>query len=101
MKLSMRFNGECKRMSSTGTIICFAGSHLGGLGYLFVEVEEGIQSIMCDNPTTVRALDDCFGDVIQGMRVNNGAIKGKRIEFETDWTGVLEWFMPIEAKSQC
>ena len=101
MESLMNFNGGCGRMSSIGTIVCFAGSHLSGLGFLFVEVEEGIQPVMCDNPTTVTALDDCFGNVIQWMHINNNAIKGKRIEFETNWTGVLEWFMPIEAESQC
>ncbi len=87
-------------MSSIGTIVGFAGSPLSGLGYIFVESEEGIQPLMCDNPTTVRALDECFGNVIQGMRINNDAIKGKRIEFETNRIGVLEWFVPIEEESR-
>ena len=88
-------------MPSVGTIVGFAGSHLSGLGYLFVEVEEGVQPIPCDNPTTVRALDECFGDVINDMNVDNEAIKGKRIQFETDRTGILEWFAPLNEGFEC
>lgn len=88
-------------MPSTGTIIGFVGSQLSGLGYLFVEVEEVVQPIMCDNPTTVRALDDCFGDVIRGMFLSNDSMKGKRIKFETDRMGILDWFAPVGEESQC
>lgn len=82
-------------MSQHGTIVGFEGTTLSGLGYLFIQDDEGLRIIPCDNAVTVRALDDCFENVICGMQVNNDAIRGRRIQFETDWSGLLEWFAPL------
>ena len=77
-----------------GKIIGFQGSWGSGLGYL---VLEGGIAIPCDNGATVRALDACFGGVITDTHtVNNDAIRGKEIVYETDWLGLLEWFAPRE-----
>lgn len=79
-----------------GRIIGFSGSWSSGIAMLTVETEEGIDHVWCDNPPTVRALDRAFGNVIgEGHTVNQAAIEGREIEYETDALGVLEGFTPV------
>jgi hypothetical protein len=76
-----------------GTITGFGGSWGSGLGVLFID---GLP-VHCENASTVRALDACFGDVIDNNHsVNQDAIIGKRISYSVDFVGVLEGFSPLE-----
>ena len=77
-----------------GTITGFSGSYGSGLGYLYID---GIP-IPCDKGATVRALCACFGDDVIGEAhtVNIDAITGKRVHYETNGFGLLEWFAPVE-----
>lgn len=81
-----------------GTITGFSGSYGSGLGYLHID---GIP-IPCDNGATVRALRDCFGEDVIGEahNVNVQAISGKRVYYETNGLGVLEWFAPVEDEAE-
>lgn len=81
-----------------GTIIGFQGNWGSGLATLWVKCRGRPLPVLCDNAPTVRALDGCFGDVIdEDHTVNQDAISGKRIRFETNWMGLLESFEPVEA----
>ena len=80
-------------MAQRGTIQGFGGNHLSGIGFLIVDGKK----IPCDNAPTVRALDAAFGGVIgPGHNVDNNTIRGKEIVYETDWLGLLEWFVPAD-----
>lgn len=80
-------------MAQHGTITGFAGNHGSGIGFLIV----GDQKIPCENAPTVRALDRAFGGVIgPGHNVDNNAIRGKEIVYETDCMGLLQWFVPAD-----
>ena len=58
-----------------GIIRGFGGNWMSGLGYLHIEDSDEPwvrHSVPCDNVSTVRALDDCFGNVIgPGHTINN------------------------------
>ena len=80
-----------------GTIVGMSGSWSSGLATLLVETDEGIDAVFCDNAPTVRALDSAFGGVIgPGHTINVRAVKGKKIHYSVDLSGVLEGFTPIE-----
>lgn len=80
-----------KEVVYTGTIGAFQGSWQSGLASLIVN---GL-GIPCENTTTVRALEGCYGDVITDSHsVDNAAIKGKRIAFSLDNMGMLDGFTP-------
>lgn len=83
-----------------GTIVRMQGSWGSGLGELIIDEiikgEEKRVSIDCENASTVRALDGCFGDVISsGHSFDNAAIEGKEIFFSADDFGILEGFTPV------
>ncbi len=82
-----------------GTIRGFGGSWGSGIGYLQVEKEDGtVESIPCENSTTVRALEDAFGDVItDGHTANGKGFIGKEIFYCWDEMGLLlGGFTPVE-----
>jgi hypothetical protein len=82
-----------------GKIVAFAGTWGSGLGYLVMEDENAAQIVVpCDNAPTVRALDACFGDVIDDNHcVNNEAIEGKEIYWSYDEYGMtLAGFTPVD-----
>jgi len=79
-----------------GVIEGFQGTWGSGLGFLVVS---GVP-VPCDNGSTVRALEGCFGDVIGPAHsvdnVNGGHI-GKEIFYSLDDMGmILEAFTPVD-----
>ncbi|MEO0126316.1 MAG: hypothetical protein ABIL44_01030 [candidate division WOR-3 bacterium] len=81
-----------------GTILEFRGSWLSGIATLVIKDERGkIKEIPCDNTATVRALDACYGNVIQsGRTVSQKPFVGKKIFYEYDEMGlVLGRFVPV------
>ncbi|MBA7600746.1 hypothetical protein ES703_07805 [subsurface metagenome] len=83
-----------------GKLIQFHGSWGSGLGTLEIEDSAtGVRErVPCDNSTTVRALEDAFGDVItDGHTANGNGYKGKEVYWSCDEFGlVLEGFTPVE-----
>ena len=76
-----------------GKITGFTGSAGSGLGTIFIDGKP----IMCENSTTVRALDDAFGNVItKDHSVNTSSIIGRTIVYSIGDYGLLEWFRPID-----
>jgi benzoyl-CoA reductase/2-hydroxyglutaryl-CoA dehydratase subunit BcrC/BadD/HgdB len=75
-----------------GKIEAFHGSWLSGIATLIISGKP----VLCENTSTVRALDSCFGNVItSGHCVNNRAIRGKDICYSFDEMGlILEAFTP-------
>ena len=77
----------------------FSGSWGSGIGYLNGLNEKGkLISIPCENTTTVRNLEEAFGNVIsQNHSVNGSGLKGKEIFYRFDDMGlVLAAFIPVE-----
>lgn len=75
-----------------GKIEGFIGSWMSGLGTLVV----GGCPVYCDNAPTIRALEECFGNVISsGHTVNQKAIQGKDIVYSMEGF-VLEGFTPTK-----
>lgn len=76
-----------------GTLGKFVGSRLPGLGFL----EINGQPIPSENAPIVRALEACFGDVIQpGHTVSSESFEGRAILYSLDDFGILLAFMPVE-----
>lgn len=76
-----------------GTLERFVGSWSSGLGYLVIDGTP----IPCENPATVRALDGCFGDVIQpGHTLLSESFEGREVVYSVDDLGLLLGFTPIE-----
>ena len=84
-----------------GKIVGFQGSWGSGLAQLVVKRPSGeIDYVNCDNASTVRALENAFGNVIaEGHMIDNNAIKGKEIYYSVGDFGILEGFTPIEEAS--
>ena len=82
------------RIVHRGKIAGFSGTWNSGIGYLVV----GGTIVPCENTSTIRALDACFGNFItDGRSVNNKAIYGKDIVYFLDEMGlILEAFTPTE-----
>ena len=79
-----------------GTIDGFSGSWGSGLGYLIIDGHP----VPCDNAATVRALEACFGDVIEpGHTVSQESIVGREIWYQVGLWGVLEAFSPVDDNS--
>ncbi len=81
-----------------GTIVGFRGSWSSGIAQLMVKDSKGkVKAIPCENTTTVRALDACYGGVIQSDRIaNEKPFVGKRIFYEYDEMGLmLGGFAPV------
>lgn len=75
-----------------GTLQGFAGSWMSGLGQLIIN---GLP-VTCENAPTVRALEGCFGNVIQtGHTASSKSFKGRRVAFSVDAFGILEGFTPL------
>jgi hypothetical protein len=74
-----------------GTILGFHGSWSSSIATLVVKNEKGVvKEIPCENTSTVRALDACFGNVIQpGRTARRDAFVGKTIFYEYDDLGLL------------
>lgn len=71
----------------------FVGSWSSGFGFLEIDG----RPIPCENAPTVRALDACFGEVIQpGHIVSSESFEGREIVYSVDELGVLLAFTPIE-----
>jgi hypothetical protein len=76
-----------------GTLNAFHGSWMSGLATLVIDG----QPVMCENGATVRALHNCFGDVIAaGHTVDSSAFAGKEIVYSVDDMGVLIGFTPTD-----
>lgn len=76
-----------------GTLGRFIGSYSSGLRFLEID---GCP-IPCESAPTVRALDDCFGEVIQpGHTVSSDSFKGREIVYSVDGLGLLLAFTPVE-----
>lgn len=74
-----------------GIIDAFGGSYGSGIATIVIDG----QPVMCENTSTVRALDACFGDVITDAHsVNEKAFVGQRIVFSMDNMGLLDGFTP-------
>jgi benzoyl-CoA reductase/2-hydroxyglutaryl-CoA dehydratase subunit BcrC/BadD/HgdB len=79
-----------------GKLEHFSGSWQSGLGFLIID---GIP-IPCENAATVRALESCFGGVIQaGNTVSSDSFKGCEVVYSVDEFGLLLRFTPIEDSS--
>jgi hypothetical protein len=79
-------------MSKCGVITGFSSSYSSGIATIYINKEP----VLCENTPTVRALDDCFGDVISSDHsVDVEAIIGREICYEVDSLNILEWFAPI------
>jgi hypothetical protein len=79
-----------------GTITGLCGSWGSGLATL---VFEDGSVVYCENGPTVRALENCFGNVIgDNHTINNetGGHIGKEIVFTTDFMNILEGFSPYD-----
>jgi len=74
-----------------GTIVGFRGSWSSGIAELMIKDGKGrIKAIPCENTTTVRALDACYGGVIQsGRTASEKPFVGKKIFYEYDDMGLL------------
>lgn len=91
--------GVCMEKINRGIIKEFRGSWQSGLGSLILEsLDGGLVMVPCENGATVRALDACFGGVIdQAHGVNQEAIAGKEIYWSYDEYGcLLGGFTPVE-----
>jgi len=81
-----------------GTIVGFKGSWSSGIAQLLIRNTKGkVIAIPCENTATVRALDACYGGVIQsGRTANQSSFIGKRIFYEYDNMGLmLGGFAPV------
>jgi len=83
-----------------GTILGLGGTWMSGLAHLQIRDErQGEVVVHCENGATVRALENCFGNVIgEGHTINNetGGHIGKEVYYSTDAFGVLEGFTPAD-----
>ena len=86
-----------------GKIKNFVGSWSSGLGYLLIQDSANgeIEQDPCDNGPTVRALEDCFGNVITpGHTARGKGYRDKEIYWNMDEMGlVLGGFTPVEDAS--
>ena len=81
-----------------GTIIGFRGSWSSGIAQLLIKNAKGkVEAIPCENTATVRALDACYGGVIQsGMTADQSPFIGKKIFYEYNDMGLmLGSFAPV------
>lgn len=86
-----------------GKIKGFESSFSSGLANLVIENDLGnIENIPCDNGTTVRSLEEAFGDVItDGHTANGKGYMDKEIYYAMESWGTMKWFMPVdEAKPE-
>jgi len=79
-----------------GIIINFRGSWSSGIAELIIKDEKGkVKEIPCENTSTVRALDACYGGVISvGRTANQKPFIGKKIFYEYGDFGLLGRFVP-------
>lgn len=78
----------------SGRLERFAGSWASGLGFL---VFDDGTAIPCENAATVRALEDCFGNVIaSGHAASSDSFSGREIVYSIDDFGMLLGFVPAE-----
>ena len=86
-----------------GILSGFGGSWGSGLGFLVIQDSETgeIEQVPCDNGQTVRALENCFGNVITPDHTANGSgYKDKEIFWSMGELGlVLGGFTPVEDAS--
>lgn len=78
-------------ITKKGTITGFSGNWMSGIGYVIID---GVP-VMCENGATVRALQNCFGNVIDAG--HRASIKEPReIVYSVDDMGLLMGFTPVE-----
>ncbi len=86
-----------------GKIKDFIGSWSSGLGFIVIQdCETGeIEQVPCDNGPTVRALENCFGNVITPNHTAKGnGYRDKEIFWSVGELGlVLGGFTPVEDAS--
>ncbi|WNM70318.1 hypothetical protein [Myxococcus phage Mx1] len=70
----------------------------GGLVVFTIKDDDGkTHTLYGDNGQTIRSLDAAYGNVIMpGHQFNADAVKGKRIEYEADDLGLMEYFKPLD-----
>jgi hypothetical protein len=74
-----------------GVIVGVYGSYGSGIATMIFEDNE----VFCENGPTIRALEECFGNVIgEGHTINNenGGHVGQEIVYSVDFMGILEGF---------
>ena len=85
----------------TGIIRGFRGSWSSGIGLLMIQDSNTgeIESVPCENASTIRALDDCFGNIIEAGNVVSQArfeLGDLEIDWDFDDLGImLGWFSPV------
>jgi hypothetical protein len=79
-----------------GIIVGFRGSWSSGIAELVIRDEKGsVKAIPCENTSTVRALEACYGGVIgTGRTANQKPFVGKKIFYEYGEWGLLGVFIP-------
>jgi hypothetical protein len=85
-----------------GKIKGFQGSWGSGLAMLLIKNEDGeTDGVPCDNAPTVRALEDCFGNVItKGHTANGQGYIDKEIFYSLESWGTLAGFTPVSEASE-
>jgi len=82
-----------------GRIVNFSGSWGSGLGFLIIRDSKTgeVEKVPCDNGATVRALENCFGNVItKGHTAQGKGHRDKEIFWSMDEMGlVLGGFTPV------
>ena len=82
-----------------GIIRQFRGSWGSGIAHLDIEDSKTgvVESIPCENTSTVRALEAAFGSVItEGHTANGNGYHRQEVYWSCDWLGLLEGFTPVE-----
>ncbi len=90
-----------------GRLRGFRGNWMSGLGVLLIEDSEtgGVEEIPCKNTSTVRALEDCFGNVIGDDYVvkpnKESGFYDKEVYWSLDEVGVIfDSFTPVDQASE-
>lgn len=85
----------------TGAIVGFEGSWFSGMATLLVkdDADGKVRRLYCDNGPTVRALQSMFPECRSaGHCVDVGALKGQRIAYGMDGTGlIVAWISAADA----
>lgn len=88
-------------MIQKGILKQFGGSFGSGLGSLSIEVDGEIKQFPCDNGTTVRSLQNAFGDVItEGHTADGEGYKNQEVYFLISSWGILDGFVPVDEASE-
>lgn len=81
-----------------GTLLQFRGTWGSGMGILQIQNSDTgtVQNVPCDNAPTVRALENCFGNVItEGHTAGGDGYKGQEVYYSCDGL-LLVAFTPVD-----